>query len=436
MNDVAQTTRNLNQSARKLTLLETLFRKSLFKALESLKQVKLVIIEDFILSNSSKEIKDSSRQFVFGLNEQHIDGVHLTATIIIHDPRAYQKIALGGDIGASEAFIDGLWSTPDLTQVIRVMAREQGTCDQVEGGFSKLIKWGSLLEHKLNHNSQAGSKKNILAHYDLGNEMYKLFLDSNMLYSSAIYPSETSTLEEAQINKMDLICQRLELKENETLLEIGTGWGGLAIHAAKYYGVNVTTTTISDAQYEYTKARVEQLGLNDKVTLLKQDYRLLTGQFDKLVSIEMIEAVGYQYFDQFFDQCNSLLKPTGKMLLQAITIADQRFESYKNGVDFIQKYIFPGGFLPSVSVMSEKVRDRTDMLITEIHDIGIDYAKTLNEWQKRFNEKESELKELGYGDDFIRLWRFYFSYCEGGFLERKISTVHMVSEKPLYRVTH
>jgi cyclopropane-fatty-acyl-phospholipid synthase len=254
-----------------------------------------------------------------------------------------------------------------------------------------------------------------------------------MLYSSAIYPDKSADLEQAQLHKLETICQRLDLKEGETLLEIGTGWGALAIYAAQNYAVKVTTTTISDAQYDYTKARIEALGLTDNITLLKQDYRELTGEYDKLVSIEMIEAVGHEYLASFFETCNKHLKPDGKMLIQAITISDQRYHSYRKGVDFIQRYIFPGGCLPSVSIMTNNVSNKTDMVVTGLHDIGQDYARTLNHWHQRFDNALDKVKQLGYDDTFIRLWKFYFSYCEGAFLERRISTVHLIAAKPDYR---
>lgn len=357
----------------------------------------------------------------------------LHGTIIIHDASCYKKMLLGGSIGAGEAYMAGLWSSPDLTKVVQVLAREQAVLDNLEKRFARFMAIPSWIYHQARKNTQAGSKKNILAHYDLGNDMYQQFLDKEMMYSSAIYPHEDADLEQAQLHKLDTICQRLELQRGETLLEIGTGWGALAIYAAQHYGVHVTTTTISDAQHDYAKARIESLGLTDQITLLKQDYRALTGQYDKLVSIEMIEAVGHEYLASFFATCNQHLKPHGKMLIQAITISDQRYDSYRKGVDFIQRYIFPGGCLPSVSVMADNVANKTDMVITGLHDIGQDYAKTLHHWHQRFDDAIAQVKALGYGDTFIRLWKFYFSYCEGAFLERNISTVHLIAAKPGYR---
>ncbi len=381
------------------------------------------------MTQASLTINDELGQVVLG------DSLaSLQAVVEINNTEAYRKILFGGGIGASEAYVAGWWTSPNLTKVIQVLGREEGVLDRVENSFSKLVQFFDLINHKRNKNTKEGSKKNILAHYDLGNEMYKTFLDKEMLYSSAIYPSADANLEEAQLFKLRTICERLELKKGETLLEIGTGWGALAIYAAQHYGVNVTTTTISDAQYDFAEQRVKALGLEDRITLLKQDYRTLEGQYDKLVSIEMIEAVGHEYLSTFFDVCSRHLKPEGKMLIQAITIADQRYDQYRKSVDFIQRYIFPGGCLPSVSVMANKVAQNTDMVITSLHDIGLDYAKTLRHWYERFDDANSDLKQMGYGDDFIRLWQFYLCYCEGGFLERKISTVHLVAAKPQHGV--
>jgi cyclopropane-fatty-acyl-phospholipid synthase len=317
---------------------------------------------------------------------------------------------------------------------VQVFARNLALLDNIERYFSWLSNGVSRLKHVLNRNSEAGSKRNILAHYDLGNDMYQQFLDPEMMYSSALYPNDDSTLEEAQIHKLHTICERLDLTPGQTLLEVGTGWGALAIYAAKHFGVNVTTTTISDAQYDYAEARVKQEGLEDKITLLKQDYRLLTGEYDRVVSIEMIEAVGHEYLGGFFEKLQHLLKPNGRMLIQAITIADQRYNSYRKSVDFIQRYIFPGGCLPSVSEMTKHIAKRTDMVTWSVSDMGKDYARTLKHWHENFDAAYDKIKALNYGDDFIRMWKFYLSYCEGGFLERTTSTVHLVAVRPQYRL--
>jgi cyclopropane-fatty-acyl-phospholipid synthase len=284
--------------------------------------------------------------------------------------------------------------------------------------------------HLLNRNTRLGSKKNISAHYDIGNDLFELFLDPTMMYSSAYYKDEDMSLEQASIAKLDLICKKLELGPEDHLLEIGTGWGGLAIHAASNYGCKVTTTTISDEQFVLAQARIKENHLEDKITVVKQDYRDLEGQYDKLVSIEMIEAIGHQYMRTYFNKCCSLLKPDGMMLIQAITIKDQLYKEALKDVDFIKKYIFPGGFLPSINAMVKTISDSTDMKLFHLQDIGPHYAKTLNHWRERFFEKLDEIRGLGYSDEFIRLWEYYFCYCEGGFIERDIGTVQMVLTRP------
>lgn len=353
----------------------------------------------------------------------------MQAKIHIHDLSLYQDFVKGGSIGVAEAFIEGKWSSPNLTNVIRIFAKAQQQTDTLEAKKSWLNKLKNALSHWQNRNTQSGSKRNILAHYDLGNELYTRFLDAQMMYSSAIYPSPTSSLAEAQQHKLQTICDRLSLTSSDHLLEIGSGWGGLAIYAAQHYGCKVTTTTISDAQYNYAQARIKQLGLTKQITLLKQDYRELTGTFDKVVSIEMIEAVGYEFLPSFFKQCNDRLKEGGKVLIQAITIADQRFQYYKNNVDFIQKYIFPGGFLPSVTILTQHIAKHSDLVVESLDDIGLDYAKTLNDWRENFLSSWPDLTTHGYDETFKRLWLYYFAYCEGAFLERATSTVHLVARK-------
>lgn len=358
----------------------------------------------------------------------------LQAHITVHDARGYSRVLWGGGtIAAGECYIEGVWDTPDLTKVIRVLVRNQHMLDQLDHGFSWLSQVGHRLAHVLRPNSKAGSKKNIVAHYDLGNEFYKLFLDETMLYSSAVFPTPTSDLHTAQLHKLQLICERLQLKAGDTLLEIGTGWGALAVYAAEHYQANVTTTTISDAQYAYVEKLIKDKGLESNITLLKQDYRELTGQYDKLVSIEMIEAVGHQHLPNFFKQCNQLLKPNGRLLIQAITISDQRYDRYRKQADFIQRYIFPGGFLPSITVMSQHFTRYTDMKISGLADIGLDYALTLKHWSQRLQANQDQLSTLGLDHQFYRLWQFYLHYCAGGFQERLISTVHLTADKPLYR---
>ena len=378
------------------------------------------------LTYGQLQLVEGSAHHYFPQNAQ--DG-NLKAKIIIHDISVYRDFVKGGSIGVAEAFIAGKWSSPNLTNVIRVFAKAQQETDTLEQRKSWLNKIKNGIIHWQNRNTQSGSKRNILAHYDLGNELYTRFLDPSMMYSSAVYPNESATLDEAQQYKLKMICEKLSLNENDHLLEIGTGWGGLAIYAAQHYGCKVTTTTISDAQFDYAKQQVEALNLGDKITLLKKDYRELSGTFDKVVSIEMIEAVGYKYLPSFFKQCNDRLKAGGKLLIQSITIADQRFDYYKNNVDFIQRYIFPGGFLPSINTLSQHITQHSSLVVESLDDIGLDYAKTLNGWRKNFLASWSELVHLGYDDTFKRLWLYYFAYCEGAFLERSTSTIHLLARK-------
>ena len=313
---------------------------------------------------------------------------------------------------------------------MKLMALNMRALDKLEEQGSWLTKLLYKFSHWSNRNSQENSRKNIHAHYDLGNNLYEAFLDTNMLYSSALYNEADDSLEQAQINKMDRLCQQLELKASDHVIEIGTGWGAMAIYMADQYGCQVTTTTISEEQHAYAEQKIKERGLEGKVTLLKEDYRNLKGTYDKLVSIEMIEAVGKQFLPSYIKKCESLLKSGGLMAIQAITIADQRYDYYSNNVDFIQKYIFPGGFLPSVTSLTQATTKYSDLVTRDLFDIGLDYAKTLNEWHHRFNQAESEVRSFGYDDRFVRMWRYYLSYCEGGFLARTISAVHMTFQRP------
>ncbi len=379
------------------------------------------------LNHACLMIFEGNQTFVFGDSSASLHG-----EIIVHDQSFYSDVMLGGSIGAAEAYLDAKWSSPNLTHVIQIMALNQPQLDEIENSIRWLNKIKNWWLRKQNQNSESGSKRNILAHYDIGNEFYRSFLDPALQYSSAIFSPTAQTLDSAQQNKMQLICQRLALQPQDHVIEIGTGWGGLAIYMAQNIGCKVTTTTISDAQFEYAQAQIEQLKLEKQITLLKQDYRKLEGTYDKLVSIEMIEAVGHEFMPTFFNQCSSLLKPNGKMLLQSITIADSRYESYRSNTDFIQKYIFPGGCLPSIATISSHLAHYTDMVIDEVQDIGLHYARTLKSWNMAFESSWPELKQQGYSEAFRRLWQFYLCYCEGAFIERVISTHHITARKPRY----
>jgi cyclopropane-fatty-acyl-phospholipid synthase len=373
---------------------------------------------------------DGSENHVFG--EAAIDAP--SATITVLDPRFYGEIAFGGSIGAGEAYMLGYWQADSLTDVVRLMVLNQAVMDTLEGGYQWLSKPLLKVFHWLNSNSEAGSQKNIAAHYDLGNELFKLFLDPTMMYSSAIFEAGTTSLQAASERKLQVICEKLDLKPDDHVIEIGTGWGGLAIYAAKHYGCHVTTTTISEQQYTLAKERVVAEGLQDHITLLKQDYRHLQGQYDKLVSIEMIEAVGHQYYDTYFNKVSQLLKPDGAALIQAITIADQRYESAIRSVDFIQRYIFPGSNIPSNTAMLTSMTRASDLRLVDLQDIGLHYATTLRHWRENFFANIEAVRALGYSEAFIRMWDFYLSYCEGGFAECALGDVHLVLAKPGYRI--
>jgi cyclopropane-fatty-acyl-phospholipid synthase len=352
------------------------------------------------------------------------------AELIVHHQSTWKDLLTGGSVGAAEAFVAGDWSTPDLVALLRFFTRNVDLMNQFEDRFSWVTKPALKGLHWLNRNTRDGSRKNISAHYDLGNDLFETFLDPTMMYSSAIYPSENTTLDEAAVHKLDTICRKLDLQPGDEVMEIGTGWGGFAIHAAKHYGCKVTTTTISQEQLELARERVAAEGLEDRVTLLFDDYRDLEGQFDKLVSIEMIEAVGPQFLDSYFSQISHLLKPTGLALVQAITMPEQRYERALKNVDFIQRFIFPGSFIPSFGAILGSVRTGSDLLMTHAEDIGFHYARTLNDWCQRFMANIDSLDKTRYDAAFRRLWQFYFAYCEAGFSERAIGVSQIVFAKP------
>ncbi len=353
-----------------------------------------------------------------------------TAELVVHDSSTWRDLLSGGSIGAAESYVAGDWSSPDLVALLRFFSRNLERMNAFEDKYSWLTKPALKGLHWLNRNTPTGSRKNIEAHYDLGNDLFETFLDPTMMYSSAIYQSETSTLEEAAVYKLDAICKKLDLQPDDRVIEIGTGWGGFAIHAAKHYGCHVSTTTISREQLELTKVRVEQEGLSDRITLLFDDYRDLSGQFDKLVSIEMIEAVGPQFLDSYVGQINALLKPDGLALIQAINMPEQRYRRALKNVDFIQRFIFPGSFIPSFGAILDSVRTQSNLVLTHSEDIGFHYARTLGDWRDRFMANEDRIVGLGYDRAFRRLWHFYFGYCEAGFRERAIGVSQLLLAKP------
>jgi cyclopropane-fatty-acyl-phospholipid synthase len=357
----------------------------------------------------------------------------LSATVHVHDKRFYSELAFGGSIGAGEAYMQGHWSVDDLTAVIRILLHNREVLDSMETGLARAAAPLRKALHWASRNTRPGSRRNISAHYDLGNDFFRLFLDPTMMYSSAVFEHPGMTLEAASIAKLDRICRKLDLHPGDHVMEIGTGWGGFAMHAAANYGCRVTTTTISSRQHELARERIAAAGLADRVTLLLEDYRDLSGQYDKLVSIEMIEAVGHQYFDAYFRKCSELLKPEGAMLLQAITIADQHYASARDSVDFIKRYIFPGSCIPSVAAMSDSIARASDMRLFHLEDIGPHYATTLRHWRENLFANLDQVRALGYPDAFTRMWEFYLCYCEGGFSERVLGDVQMLLVKPLAR---
>lgn len=365
----------------------------------------------------------------------HTQRCPLEVELTVLDPRFWSELAFGGTIGAGEAYMAGWWKASDLTALVRILVQNRAALDGLETGFARLAVPMQKALHWLNRNTRSGSRRNIAAHYDLGNEFFALFLDPTMMYSSAIFDHPAQSLEEAQRGRLERICRKLDLRPHDHLLEIGTGWGALAIHAAKHYGCRVTTTTISQEQYALARERVLAAGLQDRITLLQQDYRDLEGTYDKLVSIEMIEAVGDRYYDAYFATCGRLLKPDGLMLLQAITIADQRYEQARRSVDFIQRHVFPGSTIPSVTALLASITRSSDLRLTHLEDIGPHYATTLARWRSRFFENLHRIEALGYPETFVRMWEFYLCYCEGGFAERAIGDAQILLAKPDNRRT-
>ena len=362
------------------------------------------------------------------------DRADLRATITVRTPRVYRAIAFGGALGAAESYLRGEWTANDLTAALRIFAANLPVVDELESWVTKAINLPSALGHRLKRNSRRGSRRNIREHYDLGNDLFALFLDRTMTYSCAVFESDDASLEEASIAKLDRVCRKLELSPNDHVVEIGSGWGSFAIHAAGRYGCRVTTTTISQAQYDVAARRIAEAGLSDRVTLLRQDYRTLQGTYDKLVSIEMIEAVGAEYMDDYFRVCGRLLTPAGQMLLQGIIMPEQRFAPYLRSVDFIQRHVFPGSALTSVGAMTGSIGRATDFSVNHIEDLSPHYARTLRAWRERFLSRTDEVRALGgYDERFIRLWEYYLAYCEAGFAERCTGVVQMLLTKPACR---
>jgi cyclopropane-fatty-acyl-phospholipid synthase len=350
----------------------------------------------------------------------------------VSDPAFYRAIAASGSVGAGEAYMAGHWSCDDLVSLVRTLVRNRDLLDGMEKGWARL--GGLLLRawHRLRRNTEEGSRRNIAAHYDLGNDFFSLFLSADLMYSSAYWQGEHDTLNAASTRKLDVVCQKLRLTPKDHLLEIGTGWGALAAHAATHYGCRVTTATLSVEQYAAACGRVASAGLGDRVTVVLEDYRNLTGTYDKLVSIEMIEAVGADYLGTYFGQVGKLLKPDGLALIQAITIEDHRYEQALRAVDFIKRHVFPGSFIPSIQALLVAKSRVSDLALLHLEDFGLSYARTLEAWRQRFLARLAEVRALGFDDRFMRMWEFYLAYCEGGFRERSIGVAHLLLAKPRY----
>lgn len=356
----------------------------------------------------------------------------LKVRIEVLDPAFYRALAAQGTVGAGEAYIHGLWNCSDLVALVRLLLRNRDLLDGMERGFARLGGHALRAWHALNRNTRSGSRRNIAAHYDLGNAFFQLFLSRDLMYSSA-YWAEGDDLEAASTRKLELICRKLDLNPGDHVVEIGTGWGGFALHAARNYGCRVTTTTISREQHALASERIAQAGLADRVQVLLKDYRDLEGTYDKLVSIEMIEAVGAGYLDGYFAKIGALLKPDGLALLQAITIEDHRYAQALKSVDFIKRFIFPGSFIPSIHAMLAAKTRASDLGLVALEDFGDSYARTLHAWRVRFVEHLREVRAQGFDEAFMRMWDFYLAYCEGGFRERSIGVAHLVLAKPGWR---
>ncbi|MBC7802456.1 MAG: class I SAM-dependent methyltransferase [Candidatus Parcubacteria bacterium] len=400
----------LSQNRPRLPPLTGLARRVVFARLAGLEQGTLLL-------------REGAETIRFGNGAPEVE-------IEVRNPAFYAEIAFGGSVGAGESYMLGHWAAQDLTALVRLLLRNRGVLDGMEGGLAQFAAPLRVVAHWLHRNTRAGSRRNISAHYDIGNDFYRLFLDDTMMYSCALFEHPGMTLEQAQTAKLDAICRKLALGPQDHVLEIGTGWGGFALHAASRYGCRVTTTTISPSQHAFAIERVRAAGLGDRITLLLRDYRDLEGSYDKLASIEMIEAVGHQYYGEYFSRCDALLKPGGRMLLQAITIADQHYERARGEVDFIKRYIFPGCCIPSVTALAQAMTAASSLRMVQLEDIGLHYATTLRLWRANFQANSGRLHVLGLPASFLRMWEFYLCYCEGGFAERALGDVQFLLEKP------
>ena len=402
--------------SQKPLILDKVARKIILSYFNAIKEGEITVIEN-------------SEHMIFG---EVTPKFPVKATIKVQNSKMYLDIVAKGLNGSADAFIKEWWTCDNLTNLVRIFTRNRDAANKFESGIANLAIWVLKLSHSCRRNTVKESLRNIHAHYDLGNEFFSTFLDDTRMYSCAIFTKPESSLHEASITKIDRICKKLNLSSADHLLEIGTGWGGFALYAAKNYGCRITSTTISQEQFIFSENLIKKNGLQDQVTILKKDFRDLEGQFDKLVSIEMIEAIGYRLYKTFFQKCGQLLKPEGLLAIQAITITDNLFQESKDFIDFIKQYIFPGSCIPSISALCSAATS-SDIKLFHLEDITPHYARTLKEWRINFLQNKSRVKNLGFTNPFIRLWLFYLSYCEGGFIERQIGNVQMVFTKPLCR---
>jgi cyclopropane-fatty-acyl-phospholipid synthase len=396
--------------------LERLLRGRLLAQLRELRECQLRLIDadgDVLLGHAAAD-----------------PGRTLRATIRVRDPGFYRAVASNGSVGAAEAFMDGLWDCSDLVALVRMLVRNRDRLDAMETGLARIGGYAMRAINLMQRNTRRGSRRNIAAHYDLGNELFALFLDADLMYSSALFATPDESLETASRRKLERICGKLQLSPADRVVEIGTGWGGFALHAAAHHGCHVTTTTISREQHDLAARRVQAAGLSERITLLRADYRDLQGRFDKLVSIEMIEAIGHRYLDTYFAKCAALLEDDGLAVIQAITIEEHRYEQALRSVDFIKRHVFPGSFIPSIAATQAAIARSSDLRLTHLEDFGPSYALTLRHWRQRFLGQVTAVRALGYPERFIRLWEFYLCYCEGGFLERSIGVCQMMLARP------
>ena len=356
----------------------------------------------------------------------HPDIVHVR----VLDADFYREVAANGSVGVGEAYMDGRWSCDNLVGLVQLLVRNRDLLDGMETGLAKFGGMALRTWHAMRRNTREGSRRNIAAHYDLGNDFFGLFLSPDLMYSSAMWLGPDDTLEAASNRKLERICRKMKLQPTDRVIEIGTGWGGFALYAAQHYGCHVTTTTISREQHALASERIAAAGLCDRVTLLLDDYRDLRGQYDKLVSIEMVEAIGAAYLDTYFGCLGRLLKPNGMALIQAITIEDHRYSQALNSVDFIKRHVFPGAFIPSINALLAAKTRASDLSLIHLEDFGESYGRTLGVWRERFMANLQQVRAQGYDERFIRLWEYYLAYCEGGFRERSIGVAHLLLAKP------